>query len=86
MAIDVERARRETPGCVEVLFTVEGCEAVAVRDALPARGINVSVSLVEFARLDMEARGLTQMVRASVHYYNTDDEVERFCEELEALG
>ena len=60
-----------------VTFTVDGLEATAVRDALLARCINTSVSFVEFARLDMEPRGLTQMVRASVHYYNTEEEIER---------
>jgi selenocysteine lyase/cysteine desulfurase len=33
----------------------------------------------------MEARGLSSVVRASVHYYNNDDEVARFCAALEAL-
>jgi selenocysteine lyase/cysteine desulfurase len=72
--------------CAIVTFTVEGRAPVAIRDSLRARGVNVSVSLLEYARLDMEARGLEQMVRTSVHYYNTDEEVERFCGEIAALA
>jgi selenocysteine lyase/cysteine desulfurase len=71
--------------CGIVTFTMEGKDPVAIRDALLARGINVSVSFLEYARLDMEQRGLERMVRSSVHYYNTEEEVERFCRELGAL-
>jgi len=65
--------------CGIVSFTADGRDAVAVRDALAARGINVSVSPEWYTRYDMEGRGLDSVVRASVHYYNTDDEVDRFC-------
>ena len=64
--------------CGIVTFTVEGLDASAVRASLLAQRMNTSVSRVEYARLDMEPRGLERMVRASVHYYNTEDEVERF--------
>ena len=30
------------------------------------------------ALIDFAARGLTRLVRASVHYFNTEDEVDRF--------
>ncbi len=71
--------------CGIVTFAVEGVGAEEVQRRLAAGGINVTVSLSEYARLDMEDRGLDSLVRASVHYYNTEDEVERFCEALRAL-
>ena len=43
-----------------------------------AQHINISVSTIDFARFDFAARGLDAVARASVHYYNTDDELERF--------
>jgi selenocysteine lyase/cysteine desulfurase len=68
--------------CGIVTFAVEGAPADEVQRRLAADGINVTVSLSEYARLDMEDRGLDALVRASVHYYNTEEEVERFCQAL----
>ena len=41
--------------------------------------INVSVSGASSTLLDMEARGFAQVVRASVHYYNTEDRDRPLC-------
>jgi selenocysteine lyase/cysteine desulfurase len=71
--------------CGIVTFTVAGKKPAAICDALRARGINVTVSPIEYTRLDMEARKLPAVVRASVHYYNSEAEVERFCAELATL-
>lgn len=65
--------------CGIVTFSVAGHEAAEVVAALARRRINVSRAAPESARFDFEARSLPEMVRASVHYYNTDDE-------LDALG
>ena len=45
--------------------------------ALAAHGVNTSVSLASYAQLDLPHRGLPDLVRASVHYYNTDAELDR---------
>jgi cysteine desulfurase / selenocysteine lyase len=52
---------------------------------LARQHINVTVSHLTSTRLDMEARGLTNVVRASVHYYNNEAEIDRFCTTLAAL-
>jgi len=45
----------------------------------------VSQSRPEAARYDFEARGLPALVRASAHYYNTEDELEALARVVEAL-
>ncbi len=67
--------------CGIVTFTVAGKTPDAIMEALGEHNINVSVSRVNAARLDMDTRGLSAgMVRASVHYYNSEEEITRLCE------
>ena len=68
--------------CGIVTFTVAGVPSDEVQRRLAERGVNVSVSLVEYARLDLTPRGLPDLTRASVHYYNTEDELLRLIEAL----
>lgn len=63
--------------CGILTFTVDGVPAAEVSRALRAAGINTSVSLMEYARFDLAARGVPDVVRASVHYYNTEEELDR---------
>lgn len=72
--------------CGIVSFSLAGQRAQDVRDALHARGINVTVTTTFGTRLDMEARGLSEMLRASVHYYNTEDEINALCDALSDLA
>ena len=68
--------------CGIVTFTVDGVSSQEVQQRLASTGVNVSVSLVEYARLDLPSRGLPDLARASVHYYNTEDELQRLIDAL----
>ncbi len=65
--------------CGLVSFISDRLTPPEIKRVLRERAINVSVSTAFSTRLDMDARGLPHVVRASVHYYNTLDEVTRFC-------
>ncbi len=73
----VEVHDRGVEKCGIVTFTVAGRAGRRSRDASAPRGVNVSVTPVTYSRLDLGARGLDAVVRASVHYYNTEAEVGR---------
>ena len=68
--------------CGITTFTTEAAEAGALQSALRDRNVNVSVSPPASTRLDAEARALPDLVRASVHYYNTEAEIDRFVDAL----
>ncbi len=72
--------------CGIVTFSMEGLSPDEIHLALRERAINVSTSSSKGTRLDMEARGLASIVRASVHYYNSEQEIDAFCTALGALS
>jgi selenocysteine lyase/cysteine desulfurase len=72
--------------CGIVTFTLDGWEAGQLRAELRKRGINVSVTSRSSTRIDMEDRGLTSMIRASVHYYNTSEELQSMVGALEEVA
>jgi selenocysteine lyase/cysteine desulfurase len=71
--------------CAIVTFTVDGHEPAAVSAALRAAGVNTSVSSRTSAQFDLAGRGIDALVRASVHYYNTEDETDRLVAEVRRL-
>jgi selenocysteine lyase/cysteine desulfurase len=68
-----------------VTFTVDGCAAAEVQTALARRKVNVSVTDAASARLDLDPRRITELVRASVHYFNTEDEIDRLVETVAGI-
>src|SRR3990172_1261609 len=55
-----------------VTFRSERKDAGTIKRQLAERNINVTVAKSAGALLDMQARGIQELVRASVHYYNTE--------------
>ena len=62
-----------------VSFTVEGKTGDEVKKILYSKGINVSWNGRSNTFLDMNKRGLEEIVRASVHYYNREEEIDTLC-------
>ena len=66
-------------------FTVDGLAPTDVRDRLADRSVTVTVSHRSSTLLDMAARGLDAVVRASPHCFVTPEDVARFATEVRAL-
>ena len=66
--------------CGIVTFEKQGESASKLAARLLEKGINVSVTDLFSARLDFSERGLDELLRASVHYFNTENEIDRFVE------
>ena len=69
-----------------VTFTVDGLAATEVKARLSNDRIHTSVSVASTSRYDLGGRGLDEVVRASAHYYNTSEEVDRFAAALQQLS
>ncbi|MCV0427612.1 MAG: aminotransferase class V-fold PLP-dependent enzyme, partial [Roseibium sp.] len=66
-----------------VTFAVTGETPSQTQARLSQRNINVSISHAGSARIDLPHRGLEAVVRASLHAFNTEEEIELF---VKALG
>lgn len=96
LAAELRRRLAEIPGvsvrdrgrrlCGIVTFTVEGKPARDIVGALRQRRINCHVSAPGSVRHDAQAPRLPELVRASVHYYNNEEEVARFAAAVAALA
>ncbi len=63
-----------------VTFDIEGRQPLEVQELLAEHSINVSISTPFSAPVDMHRRQIEGLVRASVHAYNTEEEIEDLIE------
>jgi len=68
-----------------ITFISEKNGAEDIMKYLSKDQINVSVIVAGSSLFDLQERNITEAVRASVHYYNTTDEVDKFITILEKL-
>ncbi|RZK41896.1 MAG: aminotransferase class V-fold PLP-dependent enzyme [Pedobacter sp.] len=66
-----------------VTFIVHGIDSVDVKTKLSVFRINVSVGGAQATPIYMEKNQFTAVVRASVHYYNTEDEINELCNRVQ---
>lgn len=71
--------------CGIVSFSIKEKDPLFIKEELSKRNINIAITKRPYTLLDMEARHLEDILRASVHYYNTEEEVEKFIEALKAI-
>jgi cysteine desulfurase/selenocysteine lyase len=71
--------------CGIVTFLVAGIDSKDLVNALLQHGINLSASLRFSSVLDMDKRGLEGVSRASIHYYNTEDEIDILVDKVEQI-
>jgi cysteine desulfurase/selenocysteine lyase len=74
---------RERSGLVA--FNVAGIEAGELQRKLATQGISIGSNGVSYTPLDMNARGLESIARASVSYLTTTAEIDRLLDAVRAL-
>ena len=71
--------------CGIVTFVSQQLEPADIKTALAAHKINVSTSSGSGSLVSIQERGLTEVVRASLHYFNTEKETDYFTATLSKL-
>ena len=72
--------------CGIVSFQIDGIPSGEVVKTLSGNKINISASLRFSTVLDMDKRGLTGVNRASVHYYNTEEEIDFLVSKIKEIA
>jgi len=71
--------------CGIVTFTVRDAGSSHVKSELAKKKIHVSVGIAKSTLIYMNRNSLTTVVRASIHYYNTGEEINKMCVALESI-
>ncbi len=71
--------------CGIVTFMTEQLKPFHIKALLARKNINVSISSGSGNLISFQQRGLNEVVRASVHYYNTTEEIDQMIAELQHI-
>ncbi len=71
--------------CGIVTFSHRRIDDQQIAAVIRTAGINVSISVPSWTLLDATRRSLPDLVRASPHYYNTEDELDRLVDVVRGL-
>ncbi|BAQ79252.1 class V aminotransferase [Pseudomonas sp. St29] len=69
-----------------IAFTLEGWDGQTLKEELARRDINIGANGMHYTPLDMQARGLGDIARIAVSYFNTEEEIERLLQALAELA
>ena len=72
--------------CGIVTFTLDGIAAEKFQRLMRKKNINVGVSKRNCALTDLDEWGVESLIRSPVHYYNSDDEIDFFVNEVKNLA
>lgn len=72
--------------CGIVTFTLAGRDSAAVSGELRSLGVHTSAIGAQSAQFDLGMRGLESVVRASVHYFNDDGDIDQLLEQVAGLA
>ncbi len=68
-----------------VTFRHADKSAEAIKSYLSDNKVNTSVTTTSSTRFDLEKRNIDELIRSSVHYYNNENEIDRFVEILKKM-
>lgn len=68
-----------------VSFTLEGVDPYTLRSRLATQGIRIGANGVPYTPIDMRARGLNAIARASFSYLNHESDIERLAQALDKI-
>lgn len=81
----VELADQGQVKCGIVTFEVAQADAYQIKSELHKREINVSVSDGSGTLVSFQQRGIERVIRSSVHYFNTNQEIDIFIDALKEV-